>query len=402
MASSSCPYRSVWTRAVTDLNFKRSLIGTRNCSRTPSVVTETRLPSLDVLRGAAAVGVFLFHAAIMVGFDKRTLPAFEAFGRTWSKIPSLFSFGATGVTLFFVLSGFCLSLKPLTSGSLRLATYYRDRFARIYPAYFVAIMLSLAGMTFRGAEWSLREAAAVFTFLQGGIQQWHFALNGALWSMSTEVQFYILFPAVFALCCRMGTTAAVAALFGALAFRVGVTQLNSADYLVGGINRGTFLMNTLAGRIPDFTFGVVLAHLWLRDPRVIDQWSRLLIIPAGVLGVLARLYGPTWFADPALAVMCATVTAFVVTHVDFRPNSCFAMFGRMSYSFFLLHVPVLAMVIFCTDLTQQGPYQRIVTVSVMSFVVTLLIGAALYRFVEIPAMNAIKRIFRFNRKVRIA
>lgn len=152
-----------------------------------------RFSQIDALRGFAALGVFFFHVAMSVGFDKRVLPPIDIFGRTLSNVPDVFSLGAAGVSLFFVLSGFCLSLKPIGNGFL-LASYYRDRFSRIYPSYFVAVIFSLAVTDFRGIDWSPLEVAGVLLFMQGGVQEWVFSLNGALWSMSTEVQFYLLFP----------------------------------------------------------------------------------------------------------------------------------------------------------------------------------------------------------------
>jgi peptidoglycan/LPS O-acetylase OafA/YrhL len=246
-------------------------------------------------------------------------------------------------------------------------------------------------MTLRGADWTFPELGAMLVFLQGAIQQWHFAINGALWSMSTEAQFYIVFPLVFAACSRIGPAAALWALAAAIMYRFGVTLLPSADHLAGGINRGTFLMNTLAGRIPDFTLGVVLAGAWVRDRSAVARWARVFVLPALALGVVARLKGPTWIADPALAAMCATIAAFALTHIQLRGGSIPAVFGRMSYSFFLLHVPVIAMTMFVADVMPFGPYQRFAILAGIAFAGTSLLGGALYRFVELPSMSAIKR-----------
>src|SRR6187431_2685888 len=108
-----------------------------------------RIPDIDWLRGVAALGVFVFHVTGVAGFPKRTLPPFSIAGRTFGNILSPLSLGASGVSLFFVLSGLCLALQQLRAGRVRLPAgetgrYFRSRASRIVPAYWVAVLVSAA------------------------------------------------------------------------------------------------------------------------------------------------------------------------------------------------------------------------------------------------------------------
>jgi peptidoglycan/LPS O-acetylase OafA/YrhL len=193
-----------------------------------------RIPDIDWLRGAAALGVFIFHVTGVAGFPKRTLPPFSIAGRSFGALLSPFSLGASGVSLFFVLSGLCLALQQLRAGRVRLppggsARYFQSRASRIVPAYWIAVLLSAAFTLALGLV-PVRAAAidtALHLFFLHGFDRTAFlSINPALWSMATEVQFYLLFPWLFALQGRLGGARFVAltGLFN-LAYRVVVASL---------------------------------------------------------------------------------------------------------------------------------------------------------------------------------
>src|SRR5215213_1109215 len=100
-------------------------------SRPPS--SRARLDSLTGLRFFAAFVVFAFHS---LRYGE------QSFG------DALFLAGTTGVSFFFVVSGFVMSWTARSDDTAR--RFYRRRFARIYPAYVVAWMLSLGIMVAQG------------------------------------------------------------------------------------------------------------------------------------------------------------------------------------------------------------------------------------------------------------
>lgn len=353
-----------------------------------------RLPQVDFLRGLAAFAVFIFHVTMAIGFDKRILPPITAFGTVWNKIPAVFSFGASGVSLFFVISGFCLSLKPLRAGadSIVYFQYARERFARVCPAYFVAVIFSSAVAVYLGHEVSIFEVATFLGFFQGFIQKWHFGVNGALWSMATEVQFYLIFPYIFFLFVKKPKTFFFVVFTFTLVFRLCAANVPFAGDIVGGINTGTFLMNMLPGRLLEFICGIVLAREWLKNGELTIKVCRLLLIPMTILGVLARMKLPTWIADPALGLMCASFVGAMLGSTRFSVDDIFASFGRMSYSFFLVHVPVINFLV-----NQMGwasgmsLYEKFFFASICGFAITLVISGFLYKYVEVGCLKYMKK-----------
>src|SRR5687768_18528865 len=105
----------------------------------------TRLRGIDALRGAAALGVVLYHA---VEQGQHVLPN-NIFQYPVRVVQFASSFGYIGVFLFFVISGFCIHLQWAKSRvtnpqPIRFGAFWKRRIRRLYPPYLIAIFLFLA------------------------------------------------------------------------------------------------------------------------------------------------------------------------------------------------------------------------------------------------------------------
>jgi len=387
-------------------------------ARSGPIAAVERLPEIDWLRGLAALGVFVFHAAGVCGFPKRTLPPIEVMGRSLAGIPSPLTFGATGVDLFFVLSGFCLALQQGRSGhdgwsAARLKRYTRHRVARIVPAYWAACGLSLAVMLGLGepAQALLGATLTHLFFLHGFVQAHFLALNGALWSMATEAQFYVAFPLVYALYRRGGGRFGRGWwwLFVALAFALtatirGAIAAAGEGPIVGEISRAALLQYQLPGRLLEFCVGIAAADLYQRGV-IGPRWLRVTACAALVpFGLWARALGPSALVDPALGLMYGALLAALLL----RPRGAAgwrargrvgallegpgAAFGRSSYSFFLVHVPILMVAAAATRaaLGDAGPWTRFAVVGGIGLGLSLAVGAALYVGLELPLWRRLR------------
>ncbi len=137
---------------------------------------------LDVLRALAIMGVLLLHAGMAIP----EIPA---------SLQWIFSFGWSGVDLFFVLSGFLIGRqvfedKSSESTGRKLKTFWIKRWYRTFPLYYFVLSIyvmvkPLFGYTFKG--WSL----SYLFFLQNYLPPQDFVQS---WSLCIEEQFYIVFP----------------------------------------------------------------------------------------------------------------------------------------------------------------------------------------------------------------
>ena len=94
-----------------------------------------RIPELDLLRFIAAVGVVLFHAT------------------NWPEHPNLLTrsrtYGSFGVPLFFMISGFVILMTAQNRSGIE---FVNSRIARLYPSFWIAVLLSALALTLLAAR----------------------------------------------------------------------------------------------------------------------------------------------------------------------------------------------------------------------------------------------------------
>ncbi len=186
--------------------------GSRN--KTPdvlrrSVTSSTRdhyVPFLDGLRGVAVLFVLVFHAWHVAGHPllRSKIPPFHL----TVNFTKLIENGWVGVDFFFVLSAFLLSQHWLRADYLgqprpSLKTYWRHRFFRIVPAYYVCLFLMLLFLcpllispSVVYSAFGLKYLGAHLLFLQflTPITSASYGINGSFWTLTLEMIFYLLLP----------------------------------------------------------------------------------------------------------------------------------------------------------------------------------------------------------------
>jgi peptidoglycan/LPS O-acetylase OafA/YrhL len=183
---------------------------------------------IDAMRGMAAllvayfhcrqvawVGLHHFHEAVGFSLEPSVLLGYLTMPVAW---------GSAGVSIFFVISGYCIHRNPAArlaadpSYRLDAPIFWARRFARIYPVLFAALLLTLA---FDSISLSLPpvnhkilsigpKAFLISLFSLQGLLAHPYGSNGALWTLSIEVQFYVVYPLLFAARRRFGMPAVMA------------------------------------------------------------------------------------------------------------------------------------------------------------------------------------------------
>jgi peptidoglycan/LPS O-acetylase OafA/YrhL len=151
-----------------------------------SHLSSTKIPGLDGVRAIAISLVAVFHLHI------RAI-------RSWED-----SLGITGVTLFFVLSGFLITWLLLKedgrTGDISLWNFYVRRFLRIFPGFyfFWVAYVGLALLAHKHVSWGNCIAALFY------VNNYYWPLRGGgkggmlhTWSLGVEEQFYLVWPSIF-------------------------------------------------------------------------------------------------------------------------------------------------------------------------------------------------------------
>jgi peptidoglycan/LPS O-acetylase OafA/YrhL len=239
-----------------------------------------RLGALDGLRGIAIALVLWFHVW-QVTWLRADVP-FTAGRLNLNFIPEP---GFLGVDLFFFISGFCLFM-PYADARLRgiaaptLADFIYRRALKIVPSYVFAIfaMTALGLAHFGSFGEAAREIVLHLLFIHVWFPGSYGSINGVLWSLGVEVQFYVIFP-VLAWCALRAPVATFAAMaLVANAYRFGVRDAYDATHLI----------NQLPGALDLFGAGMLAAYahrtLALRAPLLANRrtlWT--LVSLAGIL-----------------------------------------------------------------------------------------------------------------------
>jgi peptidoglycan/LPS O-acetylase OafA/YrhL len=145
---------------------------------------KNRLQILDVLRFAAAGSVLLYHMTYIPSFlPHQQVAIFDGVG-------SVSKFGYLGVELFFLISGFVI----LWSADGRSAAeFVISRIARLYPTYWVAVLITLTVLSIAGTAGTLTmplTIAANLGMMAGYVGRPY--VDGVYWTLQAELKFYFI------------------------------------------------------------------------------------------------------------------------------------------------------------------------------------------------------------------
>jgi peptidoglycan/LPS O-acetylase OafA/YrhL len=322
-----------------------------------------RLHELDSLRGLAAFSVVLHHFGLM-------WPAWQAHFGPWRlgriEIAPFYPLyaGHEAVMLFFVLSGLVLSLPYLRGRGQPYPIYLARRVLRIYAPYLPALALSVCGAaiwhgnhgqgTFPVDFWSgpvnPRLVLQHIAFI-GVYDAWQF--NFVIWSLIYEMRISILFPVLTLLIFRVRPQLAL--LFaGSLSLLALVVSHHRPA--TGAVHNLMYTFHYMAF----FIFGILLAM----SLSTISTWYRSLSGLARTALFLAsctfyyessRIYdhfsGPSGLVVVEWGTAIGAVGFIIVAINSSRAKRLLhshvpAFLGRISYSLYLIHAPLLLAITF--------------------------------------------------------
>ena len=150
-----------------------------------------RFQPIDALRGIAALLVVWQHSS--EAFIKHL--GIAQHGTFLADIAKDYDFGRIGIICFFLISGFVIPSSLNDCDSSGIKHFAIRRFFRLYPAYWVSILLAVIISSVFISTPDVSTIAANVTMFQGLFQQPH--LIGLFWTLQVELVFYILCAILF-------------------------------------------------------------------------------------------------------------------------------------------------------------------------------------------------------------
>lgn len=373
-----------------------------------------QIPTIAPLTGIRVLAaIFVFNAHI-------TPPTGEG-----SVLASISLAGHDWMTMFFVLSGIVLTWNyaaVLDGPEARrgLWSYYVARFARIYPLYLFALLLTVGLLAITSGQ-----GLVVFTNPQlllhvFALQSWSpdlgvaYGYNGPGWSVGVELFLYALFPLLLLPFRRIKDNPRALAIVGGLCI-VAVVVLTAALILAGNADlpredpasAHRWLYRTPVTRLFDFVLGMSIGFLILatrgRDVSRLGRSAQivgavLVFVPMAIPAVAESV----WSLDASnmlpfglllLGLTWAPSTAFA----RFLSTRAMVFFGECTYAFYLLHVIVVGLVG-----QPDGTVLSWIITWLIAFALTTVAAIAAHLLVERPARTGIRRLLDPRRPQPVA
>ncbi len=352
-----------------------------------SISSDTvRRNNFDLIRLLAATQVVLGHGREHLDVDSDVL------ADLWLVVGRL-----PGVPIFFVISGFLISMS--WERSPRVSDYLRNRFLRIYPALWVCLLVSVLIVFAVGYRPVVGSAADVLIWLAAQLSFAQFynpsflrdfgtgTLNGSLWTIPVELQFYLLVPLLYAGMARCGRWHSRCLVLLTLLFvipNILFIQLRLLD-------------DSLAGRLLTCSF-VPWFYLFLSGVWCQRHWDRVEPWVRGRLG---------WWVVIYVAVSVVTgLSGLPAGGNRINPLSCLAITGLVlsaaftatdigqrllkqhdiSYGVYIYHMPVINGLLFLGITGWTG--------MVIMLPATFLLASLSWMLVERPALRLKRRSMR--------
>ena len=358
--------------------------------------TTARFPNMDALRGIAAMAVLFHHLVIELA-----MPIGDATNLAVRILTFSGRGGTLGVLFFFLLSGYLITYRMLKererTGALDLGRFYLRRILRIWPLYYVTLVLGFlvlpAIMRGLGQPFTESSSPLLFTLFMANYDiLWNsppsLGMLGVHWSVCVEEQFYLIWPLLFLLVGRRLAFCAI----------VAVVVVASEVFVVKGSHHEAYFH--LFGNLRYLGLGALLAVLvvergaWIRA--LLARVAPLFHSVALVLGALVLFGIHTWAFDyPARMAVAHVATLCTFCYVLVQQSQgdgrslqldripALRWLGERSYGIYLLHMLALEI---ARGLFHNDPAYFVPT-ACTTVALTVVLAHFSYRYLESPFLR---------------
>jgi peptidoglycan/LPS O-acetylase OafA/YrhL len=266
--------------------------------------------------------------------------------------------GHFGVILFFVLSGFLITSLLINetevTGSVNIRYFIIRRTLRIWPLYFLMLLISTVYVTLNPGLFDLSEHLVRLKYYVTFLPNWAMVteetipLAGILWSVGSEEQFYLLWPFVLRFGHRRlwAWLVLIVIIYTMCPILMDYYNANIAAQKVAGLELASKFMLRMAFNC--MATGGLVAYLWHHWPKVLSicfgkVFQTLLYLLLGYLWLGNRHFSGV---DQAFAM----VFALIIANLALNPKSIVKLesgwlnyLGKVSYGIYVYHLAVFAL-----------------------------------------------------------
>ncbi|EMU9504827.1 TPA: acyltransferase [Enterobacter asburiae] len=350
-----------------------------------------KIYSIHYLRGIAALFVVLFHFRSYMN----NVYAQSNLGDI------LFSKGAFGVDLFFVISGFIICFATEKEEFHSSLKFVIRRFFRIYPLLIFSMLVYFLVVVLRPEShdlmiWFLWSIIPLHVDYHAGAPFFGYNMLGIAWTLTYEVSFYFIFLIAMSIShkYRMILSSTI------LISMVIMSQMLSGSPTLDGLNNN-YIINDFITLISspiyiDFVYGII-TYCVFKKVKISENRKGGGILSALLICIVVITtssifltkdtnHGPlSWGFMAFVIALCMTLLEDIVRKYD---SALLDVLGNVSFSLYMCHYIIIEIYnkyFHSESFTGASALVMMTTISVM-------VSILLFRFVEMPSVNASKKL----------
>lgn len=342
---------------------------------------QTKIPSLDGLRALSIL-------TVLIGHQSAKLKLNFAFG------------GQLGVTIFFVISGFLITLLLLKeeekNGTISLKNFYIRRTIRIFPVYYFLLFVYFILEVLEVVKFSKLSWITSLTYTKYfGITELDDWESGHLWSLSVEEHFYLIWPTIFYFFKKYKTSFAIS-----IIILVPIARLVTSISAMHLFTRADSLM---WGCLFAIYYDPILAFIKKQKGIFLIFPFILLVSCLAVNRISGMFFNNTHFFEQLVIVLAGTFGTFtnmcigliIIISINYRENIWFKFLntrllnyiGVLSYSIYIWQ-----QLFFSNNLGKLSEFP-------FNIVLIFLAAIISYNFIELPFLKLKDRLQSKNKTV---
>jgi len=354
---------------------------------------------IDSLRGVAILLVFFYHVLGSMMPENIQIPD-HGFGYLLSFVYT----GSTGVTLFFVISSFLLTMPFYLKPHYSRVTFYKKRLLRILPLFYIVV--TIAGIATVTDLSKLFHVLKSYLFLFNGWTLFPFSVPW--WSLRTEMEFYLflglLMPLVHYKKGKYALLISLIVIF-VVRFLIIINPVSSTLQIV--------LINSVIAFAPTFLIGAIISVIYIKYGAAIKKYFYnsivfknglsdilfliILFFLSTVLHKVSKKGGiiatdqswPQHFSYEAFfwSIILLSIIVLPLKLKIIFSNKYLAKLGEISYSFYLIHLPVIFYINFTMPPIRSELNLFFCSKVMLIFTAALLLSFLSYRYIETPFLK---------------